>query len=357
MTGTRAVLFAIAAVTAILSSTAAIAESAFDRALSLAFEERFGESRRALDPILQRDPDNFRAQILHGILRVHEGHRDEAIGIFHELVREFPDSFEPYNNLAVLYVDQGRLEDARGVLLAILELRPAALGYENLGDIYVRLARRAYARGRELGQDQAAAHEGSVQAGAHSRETDGMVVSTTHAMTDERAPAAEVPDGPSAAGAGPNDACLLVGRFRKPHALDEAQNWLRSHGAEIIDVSHETDETIKNYRVYLPPFESRRSASEKMRELQSQGVHDIAVIPSGPLKNAVSLGVFASKKNLEQRVARLEQLGHSVVWEPNTAAVDEYLTVKVSVNGASAALSDAWASQYPTHPIRRVDCG
>ena len=357
MTRTRAVLFVIAAVTAILSSTAAVAGSAFDRALSLAFEERFGESRRALDPILQRDPDNFRAQILHGILRVHEGHRDEAIGIFHELVREFPDSFEPYNNLAVLYVDQGRLEDARGVLLAILERRPEALGYQNLGDIYVRLARRAYARGRELGQGQAAAHEGSVQAGAHSRGTDGMVVSTTHAMADDPAPAAEVPDDPSIVASSPNDACMSVGRFRKPHALDEAQTWLRSHGAKIVDVSQESDETIENYRVYLPPFESRRSASEKMRELQSQGVRDIAVIPSGSLKNAVSLGVFASKKNLERRVAHLEKLGHSVVWEPNTTAVDEYLTIKVSVNGAPATLSDAWESQYPTHSIRRVDCG
>ena len=150
---------------------------------------------------------------------------------------------------------------------------------------------------------------------------------------------------------------MSVGAFRSPRDLDDAQAWLRSHGATIIGVSRKASETIKNYRVYLPPFESRRSATEKLREMQRRGVRDIAVILTGPLKNAVSLGVYAERKNLEQRLAHLGRLGYLVVWEPNTTAVDEYLTIKARASGAPGALRDTLASQFPTHTVRQVECG
>ena len=359
MRRTKNFLFALAvlaALTAILSSAAALAESAFDRALSLASEERYRESRLALDPFLQREPGNVRGRILDGILRVHEEERDEAIGIFHELVREFPDSFEASNNLAILYVDQGRLEDARGVLLAILERRPESLGYQNLGDIYARLARRAYARGRELAEERAETHARSPAPGSPARDMNPAAASATRAATDDLAQAVQASAGPSDITSGPDGACLSVGAFRSPRDFHGAQEWLRSHGAEIVDVSRETSETIKDYRVYLPPFKSRWSATKKMREMQDRGVRDIAVILRGPLKNAVSLGIYAEKKNLEKRVAHLNRLGYSVVWEPNTTAVDEYLTIKARANGGPGTLRDAWASQYPTHAVRQVEC-
>lgn len=357
MTRTRAALFALAAVAAILPSAAALAESAFDRALSLAAEERYRDSRLALDPHLQREPGHVRGRILDGILRVHEGERDEAIGIFHELVREFPNSFEASNNLAVLYVDQGRLEDARGVLLSILERRPEIVGYRNLGDIYVRLARRAYARGRGLAEERGATHEGSPEPGAPARDTDIVTASVARAATDDRARTARASAGPPDTASAADGACVSVGAFRNPRDLDDAQAWLRSRGAKIVDVSHETSETIENYRVYLPPFENRNSATEKMREMQRRGVRDIAVIQKGPLKNAVSLGIYAERGNLERRLARLDRLGYSVVWEPNATAVEEHLTIKAHANGAPDALRDAWASQYPTRTLRQVECG
>ena len=356
MRRTRAVLFALAAAAAILSSATALAESAFDRALSLAFDQRYGESRLALDPFLQQEPDSLRGRILDGILRVYEGERDRAIGIFHELVREFPESFEAYNNLAVLYVDQGRLEDARGVLLAFLERRPEAVGYQNLGDIYVRLARRAFARALELEQKRAATDGESIEPGSLIRQSDLVTTSVSRPGTDVGAQAIEAAAGPSDADSETDDGCVSVGAFSSRRDFHDAQEWLQSHGAEIVDVSRETSETIKDYRVYLPPFESHRSATDKMRELQARGVRDIAVVLRGPLKNAVSLGVYAEKTNLERRVARLSRLGYSVEWEPNTTAVDEHLTIKARANGAPGTLRDAWTSQYPTRAVRQVEC-
>ena len=64
--------------------------------------------------------------------------------------------FEPYNNLAVLYAEQGRLDAAREALVAALDRRPDAVAYANLGDVYERLAARAYARAGEIVAGQSA---------------------------------------------------------------------------------------------------------------------------------------------------------------------------------------------------------
>ena len=144
----KRLLAAFAVLAATLAPGAAPGDDTIERALSLAAEQRLAEAREALDPLLAREPGNPRARLLHGILRAREGEVGEAIDIFEALRRDHPDMAEPYNNLAVLYAVQGRLDDAREVLVAALERRPAAVVYANLGDVYTELARRAYARAR-----------------------------------------------------------------------------------------------------------------------------------------------------------------------------------------------------------------
>ena len=125
-------------------------EHAFGLALSLATEERHAEARDILDPLLERDPDNTRARLLHGVLRAREGRVGDAIEIFEQIRKENPDRLEPYNNLAVLYAVEGRLEDARRVLLESLKRRPHPVTYASLGEVYTKLAHDANERAREL---------------------------------------------------------------------------------------------------------------------------------------------------------------------------------------------------------------
>ena len=125
-------------------------EVALERAVSLATEERHSEARRVLDPLLERDPDNTRARLLHGVLRAREGRVSHAIEIFEKLKNDNPDMSEPYNNLAVLYAVEGRLDDARRILLESLEHGPDAITYASLGEVYTKLAREANERAREL---------------------------------------------------------------------------------------------------------------------------------------------------------------------------------------------------------------
>ena len=125
-------------------------EGDFERALSLAAAERHSEAREVLDPLLKREPDHGRARVLHGVLRAREGRVGDAIEIFETLRRDYPDMSEPYNNLAVLYTVEDRLDDARRILLESLERRPDAVTYANLGEVYTKLAQAANERAREL---------------------------------------------------------------------------------------------------------------------------------------------------------------------------------------------------------------
>jgi tetratricopeptide (TPR) repeat protein len=71
-----------------------------------------------------------------------------------KLIEDFPDLPEPYNNLAVLQAAQGRVDSARELLETALRHDPGyALAYENLGDVFIRLAQRAFERAGGAGRN------------------------------------------------------------------------------------------------------------------------------------------------------------------------------------------------------------
>jgi tetratricopeptide (TPR) repeat protein len=70
---------------------------------------------------------------------------DAAIATFQGLTEDYPELPEPYNNLAVIYAQQGQYEKARRALELALQTRPDyAVAHENLGDVYTRLASVEY---------------------------------------------------------------------------------------------------------------------------------------------------------------------------------------------------------------------
>ena len=59
---------------------------------------------------------------------------------------------------------------------------------------------------------------------------------------------------------------------------------------------------------------------------------------------------------MKRRVARLERLGYAVRLAGNTTRLEEYTVIEARVNGTRDALRAAWASRFPKHSIRHVDC-
>lgn len=85
------------------------------------------------------------ARFLKGVILTEQKRTEEAIRIFSKLTLDYPDLPEPYNNLAALYVSQGKYEAARDTLERAMHIDPAyATLQANLSDVYAKLSAQAY---------------------------------------------------------------------------------------------------------------------------------------------------------------------------------------------------------------------
>lgn len=131
--------------------------SAASRADDLANAQRLwlaGQRAEAVSQIeqaLTRTPDDLQLRFALGVMRMELGERAQALDIFTRLTQDFPDLADPYNNLAVLHAAAGELDEAKAALEQALQLQPDHVqAQENLGDVLLRLALRAYERAQKL---------------------------------------------------------------------------------------------------------------------------------------------------------------------------------------------------------------
>lgn len=109
-----------------------------------------------LDARIASNPRDAQAKFKRATVLAHLNRDDEAITAFTELTQLYPELPEPYNNLAALYAKQGRYTEARAALETATKVNPGyGLAYENLGDLYLRMANEAYRRAQSLGKASA----------------------------------------------------------------------------------------------------------------------------------------------------------------------------------------------------------
>jgi tetratricopeptide (TPR) repeat protein len=113
-----------------------------------------GQRDQALERVnraLAQKKDDPKARFLKGIILTEQGNTREAIDIFTRLTQDYPNLPEPYNNLAVIYAGQGQYDKARAALEQSIRTHPSyATAYENLGDVYAKLATQAYDKALQL---------------------------------------------------------------------------------------------------------------------------------------------------------------------------------------------------------------
>ena len=136
----------IACLLATTAWTPAVAADGPARAIEQQFKR--GETtlgQQNLTQALARQPDDVALRFLQGVMLSAGGSTAEAAALFERLTQEFPDLPEPYNNLAVLQAAAGKIDAARELLETALRLDPGyRTAHENLGDVFARLAQRAY---------------------------------------------------------------------------------------------------------------------------------------------------------------------------------------------------------------------
>ena len=109
------------------------------------------EALQKADQFLSSKPRDPMMRFLRGISLSQAGRAPEAITAFTKLTEDFPELPEPFNNLAVLYAQQGQYDKARTALEMAIRTNPSyATAYENLGDVYAKLASQAYSKALQI---------------------------------------------------------------------------------------------------------------------------------------------------------------------------------------------------------------
>jgi len=113
-----------------------------------------GQHSQALDRLngyLALHPNDVQGQFLKGVVLAETGKSADAVKLFSDITVKHPELPEPYNNLAVIYAEQGQYDKARRALELAIKTHPSyATAHENLGDVYARMATDAYDKALQL---------------------------------------------------------------------------------------------------------------------------------------------------------------------------------------------------------------
>jgi tetratricopeptide (TPR) repeat protein len=151
----RALLIILALLHAAIAFTAHAGE--LDDIQRLADKGHHQDVLENVQRYLLQHADDKRALFIQALALQHLERNKEAITSYELLTRRYPDSPEPWNNLAVLYAASGDHNKARDALLSALNTHPSyATAYENLGNIYAKMAVSAYNRALETGNNNEA---------------------------------------------------------------------------------------------------------------------------------------------------------------------------------------------------------
>ncbi len=112
---------------------------------------QYPQALEKVDAYLSNKPKDAQGRFLKGLIYTEMNKPAEAIAVFTKLTEDYPELPEPYNNLAVLYAQQKQYDKARTALEMAIRTHPSyAIAYENLGDVYAKLASQAYDKALQL---------------------------------------------------------------------------------------------------------------------------------------------------------------------------------------------------------------
>lgn len=242
------------------------ASPAVEEAQALLSRGQLEQALERLDNHLGSAPQDAEARFTRGLVLVRLNRNDDAVKTFAELTRDYPQLPEPYNNLAVIYAQQGDYDKARNALEAALATHPSyAVAHENLGDIYAALAAAAYNRALSLDQNNA-----SVRAKlALINQLDSLADSG--ATVTARSTPAPVPAEPAAAAA---DTQALAETVRKWAAAWSAKDVDQYLGFYAGDFAPEGGSSRQAWEA------QRRSRIGKPREIRVQ-ISELQVAATG----------------------------------------------------------------------------
>jgi hypothetical protein len=105
----------------------------------------------------------------------------------------------------------------------------------------------------------------------------------------------------------PRPRCVDIGPLAK-EAAASAASWLQS---EKVEHSTRTEErrVESSTWVYLGPFENKKQAEQRLREIKKLGLKDVLIMNDAQGEVAISLGLFSQPENARGRVEEVAKKG------------------------------------------------
>ena len=331
-------IFSLIASTALNAAKSAHApESELMHFKQLASSGQVQEAYDGVSLLVPKYPDDLQVKLLYAALVGDIGNLEHSAALFDELVKSYPTLPDPVTGLAMAQARQGQLLEAYKTLLSGVKTFPDnGLLHENLAEVYTIFATMEYQKVLAMGQ-------GSERVKAKLKHL-GMALSERQKSTDverpavvradverpavaeldvkrpavaradvkrpavarddvERPAAAEADFRTAPVAVGDSGTCRAVGPFRGDAELKRASAWFSVQNISASKVMYRLREVT--HLVYLPPEDSYVAATALREELTQQGIKDTAIITSGSLKYAVSLGVYRQVESVQRRVAQL----------------------------------------------------
>lgn len=105
----------------------------------------------------------------------------------------------------------------------------------------------------------------------------------------------------------PKMRCVGVGPFPAESA-EPAASWLTAERLEHARRSEER-KVESSFWIHLGPFENRKLAEQRLKELERLGVRDLLIMPDSQGEVAISLGLFSQVDNARNRMQQLADKG------------------------------------------------
>jgi tetratricopeptide (TPR) repeat protein len=113
-----------------------------------------GEKEKAaqqIDQYIKINPNDPRLMFIKGAVNADLKKYNEAINAFTYLTEKYPTLPEPFNNLALIYIELGDYGKAQKFLESALKINPEYFtAYINLGDLYSKRALVSYGKALEI---------------------------------------------------------------------------------------------------------------------------------------------------------------------------------------------------------------
>ena len=112
---------------------------------SLILNSNYNLAIQKVNNILIDHPENTNARFQYATILSLTQKTDSAIEEYQKIIKTNPNIVEVYNNIAVIYAQQGLYEKSEEYLQKAIELNPKYnTAIENLGDLYIKMALQTY---------------------------------------------------------------------------------------------------------------------------------------------------------------------------------------------------------------------